>query len=423
MRRHLALQILLFASVTGCLHTGDKTSSGDSGRGLFLDGPSNYGRVAVDARGGVHVIHGPGDTSNAGVHYGYCASGCDQPSSWTFTVVPGATERFGASGFAVDGQGRPRVFFSDAKNVGYSECNSNCMSSSSWTTTMLATPDAPNGYDLFAVAADGGAAFAYGGASGLIYESCASNCANASSWQQTLLLGPAPGHTLGVFSVALTMDAQGRPRLLYSVNSFPTGMTAGTNFTLGFITCDQGCTSASSWTNAPLASGKAGYGIPQLAVDAQGRLRGLALMTNGSGPDGIAYGWCDTNCSSAQSWHSIPGPAGIALAGNNLALDGQGNPHVVSEGPGTMQGTRYTWCSAGCNSTSPTWQQMALLDADMDAVDPVTASSQLRWTTSHPPRIAIGQSGRVAIISDGARSIPTLPVDEHGVFLRLDPMP
>jgi hypothetical protein len=386
--------------------TGSPGSDGGNAgiHGVFLDSLSVPAQIVADSLGGLHVA-GAGPS---GLRYGYCASRCDQASSWGYADVAGAQAAIeadsGGYSLAVDGQGHPRVMTHWVANgTNYFECNGNCTSSASWTQATKLQPPRPSGVHFFAVSPQGVAAFAFVGMGGIQYASCPSNCTNAANWSETLA-APVPAAFLSsttdaVLNASLAFDLQGRPRMTFV-------LAAVNNQTVGYAACDSGCNAEAGWQMVTFPTGA--LPSPLLALDASGNPRMVSGSTG-------AYSWCDSGCAtSVQNWQ---GPISNASAGADwLAVDGQGDIHTVHA---ASPGVNYTWCAAGCTS-SPQWQTLELPFTDLNAAGPAPAGSA--WSNLGTASVAIDSTGTAAIALNAGR-FPTgvNTPDAYGVFLWLVP--
>jgi hypothetical protein len=409
---------------------------------FFIDsGPRNEGgsQIVVDARGHQHIIHvagGSGVLCGGQVRYGYCAGACQQPSSWQFVdLVNVAATCDQSTGevsvvLAVNGQGQPRVLtVTGNTGASYSECNSSdsvsCTNAGNWTTANISTRTPVGnpygskwaGQRFFAVAG-AGAAFAYSdSARGLVYVSCASSCSTLGNWQETVIVPVPAGYRGSSFSaIAIAFTKQGSPRLSYfsSAGNTPPG--------LAFAACDSAGCPGSGWSNAVVVNNLT-HAEPILALDAQDHPRILAdVVVNGSNQNVDQWLWCDdAKCTTQQSWHG-PYATGNLIA-QAMALDAQGNPHVVS---GAAMGSSYRWCSANCTSmtTAPMWQEMSLSDSQLDMADPATSGSLPPYWLSNSRWLALDAAGNAIVTIDGwrypwdAASTGASP-DRYGVLLQV----
>src|SRR5262245_8577748 len=73
--------------------------------------------VAVDARGGVHVVYAasyPDPDGHRPAYYAYCASGCESPDRFRGVSI---ADGLGQAQLALDGAGRPRVLLTVGPGV------------------------------------------------------------------------------------------------------------------------------------------------------------------------------------------------------------------------------------------------------------------------------------------------------------------
>jgi hypothetical protein len=294
--------------------------------------------------------------------YAACDAGCTSRGNWSTADVTRVqshvdldTFDYSYHTFELDPQGRPRFIYEDHygsihNGLYYVYCDATCTNSDNWfEQNISAGPD----YDgdrvqtpdlkftqqgqpriltqLYSVDENYPA--------GLYYISCDQSCDQAGSWERTRLADRGNGHA----SWTLALDAQDRPRAAFYQAELPSGGNR-----LNYMWCDAGCTSAASWTMAPVGLDQGNGQSPAIALDGQGRPRiAFAIKED----QGIGYLWCDSQCGAAAQWHGrlaesletlnqdFPRPAPINCdvstwlgARPQLALDAAGNPRIGYDG-------------------------------------------------------------------------------------------
>jgi len=407
--------------------TGADGSAPLSVQGLFLDRIFATGTVVYDAQGGLHVA----GSGSKGLRYGECASQCGVATNWSYADVVVADDNFYSNhasflDLAVDGQGHPRVVVSGVlpttsgissgtPTTRYVECNADCGNASSWSAVEISKM-VVSGDQFFDVSPQGVAAFGYWDPQrGVVYSSCSSGCTTAGNWQEAIAM-PPPAANVTASSIALAFDAAGNPHIVAD-------FVNGTHF--WYAECGGNCTSTSGWTAIPVGSQVTIVGTGRhFAVDPQGRPTVLALQMNTPG-----YYVCNGNCAaSASNWQGPFPPKG---AWSWLQVDAQNNPRaaVAGSSPPNLADPNYWACTAGCTSASPTWQDIDLAYADLNAADPAATNGDAwgKYESSGRVTLSLDRSGNAAFTTDAelwfmynSVAAGTSP-DGSGVFLWLVP--
>ena len=321
-------------------------------------------RVAVDANGGVHVAYevvtGYGEPSP--VIYGYCPSDCTDESRFK-TVPLGSDENAFELNLILDPQGRPRMLWDKYDGYRYAECDANCTVAAAWT--LIAVPTRQ--IDIWGVSkrtlaldAQGRPRFVYThhdwgnpAASGTHFVWCDADCLDAANWQEARI-SPYP-----LKRPMLVLTPAGLPRLA-AYDSYQ--LDGKEQPLVVYLECNAGCGSEANWTETPLHPLNPNLGAFAMQLDGQGRPR-LALYTGDLEtelwlePKALYYLWCDGACSSGSSWQGYRLPFGEQGMYLDLALDGQGRPRLAFDGAGS--GAIYAWCDADCEATAASWQSRA----------------------------------------------------------------
>ncbi|MDQ3459827.1 MAG: Ig domain-containing protein [Deinococcota bacterium] len=345
-------------------------------------------KVAVDAAGGVHVAHDFASASDDHpMFYGYCPGDCTEASRFTLVAL-GARESAFEVNLVLDPQGRPRMLWDVYQAFRYAECNANCTDASAWTLTTI-----PTGQDLtetskrlLALDAQGRPRFVYTyknshieAENGTFYVYCDASCTDGANWRR-LRLSP---YVLQRPMLALT--PAGQPRLAfydyYEVNGQDVPF-------VGYLECNAGCDNAAGWTETPLFALEPTVGTFAMKLDAAGRPRMVLYTGDLDAERGLAgkalyYIWCNTSCSNGDNWDGYQLGFGQDQGMDvDLALDGQNRPRLVFDGAGT--GGVYAWCSADCEASGSSWQSLVFdSGGEVDKswpVDPSTGCAFAGWT-------------------------------------------
>jgi hypothetical protein len=204
-----------------------------------------------------------------------------------------------------------------------------------------------------------------------VYAYCASDCDKAEHWK-----GVALGENVNEIQLALTAD--GRPRILYRVNSEETGSI------FYYAECNQNCTASAGWSESAIAS-NLGMSIVEFSDDEQPQ-RYFALDPDGHPrfvysdrdtfvePDhlGTFYAYCDSGCTDASQWSETrinKDNGGVGQYRSEdfyypaLTFSATGQPRILAEGS-TMQDESvlfYVACDSGCGNAAH-WQSTALFE-------------------------------------------------------------
>ncbi|WP_434387730.1 hypothetical protein [Melittangium boletus] len=232
-------------SVTPILeHKGEREVSGEA-FALTPDGKPRFVMHGFRSFGGV------GSPTRA-TFYVECDADCQQPASWRTSQIANQVWQEVTLRFTRAGQ--PRLTKSQVQDNGYfmgsyAACDEDCTSPSGWKegelyTTFYGPTEAvrmPPTMSLALTRQDQPRVLLLGADKdqrNLIYSECDSNCTDDSQWRAQFLLPSGPdGNTLRA-GLDLALDAQDRPRIVY---------TANWNILVG--SCDKDCTNAdvSSW--------------------------------------------------------------------------------------------------------------------------------------------------------------------------------
>lgn len=213
--------------------------------------------VLVSRTGRVHYLYSRGTA-----RYGYavCDSICDQPASWSRSLLPPDVAPLGTRATAIGPDGRLHVI-SSATPVRYSVCSADCDDSTSWQSVDLPLGGGVTfGDAMVVVDQDGGLHVAYNGNPEVVprYAYCAAGCLDPQAWGVVAFPGLAGQYRA---AGALAVSVTGRVHLAY------TGSGA-----VQYAVCLTACLDALSWQHARIDSA---ISMPAFATDAGGRLRAM----------------------------------------------------------------------------------------------------------------------------------------------------
>lgn len=250
-----------------------------------------YPRLAVDRGGGVHAmwIHQETYSGVGAFAYARCTAGCaSDPGAWTSThlEIPSPLDGWNSEWFTVDSSGRPRFLFGDFDGTHLAGCDSGCDRPQGWWRRKLF--EASNLYELglaFDDADNAHIAFFVG--THLNVVACEGTCGSLPSDWVAFHLGDASRYS---------MRLQGSKVRLAYFDGLPygEGRTAQATSSLHYAWCDEKCNDPSSWgaaaIGAPVDHGRESVA---LALDAQGR---PFVAYPDEPRRGAFLAWCEGSC-------------------------------------------------------------------------------------------------------------------------------
>ncbi len=396
------------------------------GEANATDGPD----LKVDPAGGLHVAYTAytGDANgNRPVYYTYCPASCTDPASFS-TPVAFAVKADHVN-LALDPQGHPRLLWVGIDPSGqnlnafmFAICNTGCTSLANWTVTRLLSLDTsmPHNSHFFSISSQGMNGFIYyidmvGSSKGTYLAYCSTNCTDSASWFQNRLTTDQLEFPVLVFTKA------GLPRVAASYTSYQVDPPVTS---LVYLECDETCQNFTQGASFPLKTCSIcdlQKGYLSLALDANDRPR-MALYTGPLDPGGpleanrLYYLFCNSNCGDLQNsgWdgYSLGLPSGVGPY-VDLRIDAQNQPRLAYENE--TQGLDYSWCSAGCETASPTWHTLLADSSDaLDLSEPVPAippCTVAGWFTGKRPSLALDAAGNPRIVYDAEHWQGLDPVD------------
>jgi hypothetical protein len=207
---------------------------------------------------------------------------------------------------------------------------------SSTTTTQL-----PWWQSHTVIDSSGGVHVAFNTVQSIYYAYCANNCGTYSNWTETAI--SASGTFDSLDYPTLSLDSQGRPRLMWYW---------GHTSDFVYAECNSACTTPGSWksVHVPVSYGSMNYAHDDLffTTDTHGRPRFVASESGG-----FQYLTCDSNCTSAASWHDYS----ISVSGYNsidalkLVFNASDKPRAVGVGS-NPEDLVYLECDGDCTQSS-----------------------------------------------------------------------
>jgi len=297
-------------------------------------------RLAVDARGGVHLTYPL--VAAQGVVYAYCAADCT--SAERFESVTFYTEEFGSvdtSMVALDPAGRPHLLFTSRYAVMYATCEDPCGVTGTWESRVVFEHDGDwelSG-DAFALDQQGRPRFlmhayqAYLGIGapepGTMYFQCEQACTDARNWASSVISEQS------WLESTLRFDAHGAAHVATVIPVDDVELVA-------YLTCaaDCGNEEVDNWPGVGLAEAFSDRYIAEiapavsLAVGSDGAVRMAFLGADGE-ENFLGFFECLANCTEpdGSTWdglillHSSDGSElGDGLA---LVLDQQDRPRLA----------------------------------------------------------------------------------------------
>jgi hypothetical protein len=383
---------------------GGSTGGSAAGASFFLPYRLAAGTVttrlphlALDDAGGVHTVYAANAAEADGrrpAYYAYCASACDSAARFTLVALG---DGLGDAQLQLDPAGHPRVLLREGPDMNndvryeYFACDADCTDASSWRSVVVATvkggfyPSRTEQTHAFALDAQGRPRFVFTGNGfgadswvGTLLAACDADCLQAGAWHVNALRNDE------VKNPVLAIGRDGLPRIVWSrldVQQEPYSVQP----VLEYLSCDRSDCSGASSTVALAATAQSGSN-PQpvfaLRLNANDQPR-LALYT-GTGiggslaPNQLHYLGCDSACADdASAWHAldIGLPDGHGDGGVDLALDAQGRPRIAYRIAAPTDELALAVCDSGCDSSAAGWTQRLL---------PSTADAEREF--GHPAR-------------------------------------
>ncbi|MCE7988949.1 MAG: hypothetical protein DYG89_47955 [Caldilinea sp. CFX5] len=309
----------------------------------------------------------PADGGGLLVQYGYCAANCLRQESWQIIAVGEASLNWAGVQLKLTATGKPRLLWFSQRDWHkdgqylFASCDNACTRAANWRSVTVATASIGEGAsDYFTLDAAGNPHFLYTstqtGHTGAFYRYCLASCLSAQNWQEQQV---SDNYLLGSFSLAF--DAQNRLRLALSAEE-------NRQSALVYVTCDAQCTTVANWQATALIGLGSELDL-SLRLDAAGRPR-LAVYTGNSGIQGeenrLYYFQCNKECHLFANWTQSNVGLAEGEGGNlSLLLDQQSRPHLaVTDGVSLPKQLSYIYCSSGCDTSRPVWQQRTIEDAE-----------------------------------------------------------
>lgn len=333
-------------AMLACIHNEGPQTGGPLFATTTIDstvGAATTTSLVVDVGQRVHVLYSQDGVST--LRYATCAGLCSQGTSWQRVTVDSTANSGLSSSLVSDAGGLHATYqvFNGQGDLRYAACSGNCGQATSWQwTTIDSIGD--TGHDA-ALAADAGGALhvtyierGNGGKGHLRYATCSATCTTASSWQVTTLDSAT---FLFASTRALAVDGSGRQHLVYQ-KSDTLGVAP-----LFYARCDSGCAYAANWHSILVDQAPLFDAVGVVALDESGHPR-TGYWGRLSNQTVITYASCDSQCTTANSWHILPVQSieqgSSDLSQHSLVIDQAGRPHVSFQ----HAGLSYAGCNLNC---------------------------------------------------------------------------
>lgn len=394
--------------------------------------PSRLPHIAVDAAGGVHTVYAanaPDAQGRRPAYYAYCASDCN--STGRFATVA-LSDGVGDAQIQLTATGQPRILLATQPvststiQYEYWSCDANCLQAAQWAGAAVVaagTPFFPSGAEntqSFALDAQGRPRFVFQSNSigsgielnGAHLASCDSGCSSAAQWRVAQL---DPNEWK---NAALTIDAQGLPRIAYSMMAAaePYAVPVISYLECGTRDCSGSVarialgitTTTGTMSTATFAMRLTTNGAPRIALYT-GTGEGGNLM-----PNQLLYLSCNANCGERfDAWGALNLglPAGFGEEGVDLALDRQNRPRIALHAPVPVDELAYAWCDVQCETSALGWQHRLLpsakaAEAEMglparmgcpECIPPIPPCPNAYWLGGLWPALTLDGSGSPVI--------------------------
>ncbi|MBX7084446.1 MAG: hypothetical protein K1X88_34890 [Nannocystaceae bacterium] len=331
--------------------TGDSADDGADGSPATADDrfwlptaePDNTAApsVEVDASGAMHAVYPAYAGGRA--YYAYCGESCEGTDD--VAVVRFDTENTVEHAMlALDDRGRPRVLLSTAFDVIYASCDDDCEQPASWSQTVIVRHDGDQD-----VTGEGFALDPQGRPRALIHTTvaylgigqkppatdwlaCDDDCHDPAQWRRSRLVDQIWQ------SSQLRFDARGVAHLATVAHVLPQAQGESTQDVGAYLRCDDGCDDGDNWHGSSLAKAFSST-LDAVTIDpaialgltSTGAPRVLLLAADDEdGHRNVTYMACDDGCESVESWHGVILAEGDGVgAGLDLVIDGADHPRFV----------------------------------------------------------------------------------------------
>jgi hypothetical protein len=342
---------------------------------------SRLPHLAVDAAGGIHAVYAANAVDSTGhrsAYYAYCPSNCTSTGSFSAVAL---SDGLGNAEIQLDAAGHPRILLHvgpDPDNIVQHQfwaCDNDCLRGENWRGGVAAQAQGTffvSGSEKtqsFALDADGRPRFVFTsnsfgaqGPSGTLFASCDALCMQSENWRVT---------QLGDYewkNPALAIGSSGLPQIVYA-DKFVVQDPYAVLPVVNYLECTSADCSGPIHTLTLAMTADAGAyseGLFAFRLTASGARR-LALYP-GSGSGGniaanqLHYLTCDSSCTQLAQWSALDLalPAGHGEHGLDLALDQQGRPRIAYRIPAPTDELAYVTCDANCNVSAQGWHALVL---------------------------------------------------------------
>lgn len=355
-------------------------------------------QLVIDRQGVTHIAYVA--TGNAAVFYGYCSANCTSQASFHMGGL--GLEKVSRAELAVDANDHPRLLIGlevdGVFKYRYAVCDHDCTTSAQWTISDDLVEGKEVGSSVeaeraFALDAQGRPRFVYSiwtvnGTDAAYYLYCNSDCITASNWRQVTLLNAF------VENLSLQLAPAGLAQIGYYTKS--SDEQGNVTYKIGYLACTTlDCTgSVGPLEVAQVSSGAAAFA---LRLDSAGNPRIALYPGNGEGgvlPAGrLYYLSCNNACAQNQAnWWALdiglPGTVnGQAVyhgeLGVDLALDQYDQPRLAYR-IWPYAELGYAWCnSSDCATSAAGWHEDIL--PSTQAADQELGHIRYSCPTCFPP--------------------------------------
>ncbi|MBC8077157.1 MAG: hypothetical protein H7Y32_13860, partial [Chloroflexales bacterium] len=247
---------------------------------------------------------------------------------------------------------------------------------------------------------------------GVYYAFCdEADCTQPDTWQH-LQLAVRDDKTTTADYATLVFDGD-KPRLVTRINY--SGLPVETLY----YDCDGDCSQRYNWAYSvlPHPDGNKQWASWDLALDKDGRPR-IALYEPASIDITVGgklfYAWCDTNCRFGDDAFQMVQVAGGEGQSVDLAIDPNGRTHMVYDA-GQRGILGQMWCDTNCTSAE-SWQRRILetseqLTQDLAPASPLSCDQQERVWFDAIPQVAFDAQGKLVVAYDATNYARCYTVD------------
>ncbi len=254
----------------------------------------------------------------------------------------------------------------------YAYCPADCAGDKAVKVVRFDTNGATVANAMLTLDAEGKPQVLFSSFSRVYYGSCTGDCTTPAGWKVQPII--EHGSDKEVTGEAFTLDPQGHPRFLMHTYVAFAGI-GQKPFQTELVSCDSDCTSPSSWKASVIATQN--FEGSQLRYDAEGHahVATVARVKDEDGKEQLlgAYQYCAADCDKGESWTGpVLGPAftdHLAVVEIkpqiSMALTKAGQPRIafLMKNDAGKKDVVYFECNENCTS-GDTWTAISLGDND-----------------------------------------------------------